>query len=88
MISDFSPLDGLREDVKIIWHQNPGFPQGGPKIEGPWLWVLLPGINFNPEGRIDYLAEASGGAVTELKVSTHGAIEGNPVGITSGILTR
>ena len=80
MISDFSPLDGLREDVKIIWHQNPGFPQGGPKIEGPWLWVLLPGINFNPEGRIDYLAEASGGAVTELKVSTHGAIEGNPVG--------
>ncbi len=80
MISDFSPLDGLREDVKIIWHQNPGFPQGGPKIEGPWLWVLLPGINFNPKGRIDYLAEASGGAVTELKVSTHGAIEGNPVG--------
>ena len=80
MISDFSPLDGLREDVKIIWHQNPGFPQGGPKIEGPWLWVLLPGINFNPEGRIDYLAEASGGAVTEVKVSTHGAIEGNPVG--------
>ena len=80
MISDFSPLDGLREDVKIIWHQNPGFPQGGPKIEGPWLWVLLPGINFDPEGRIDYLAEASGGAVTEVKVSTHGAIEGNPVG--------
>ncbi len=80
MISDFSPLDGLREDIKIIWHQNPGFPQGGPKIEGPWLWVLLPGINFNPKDRIDYLAEASGGAVTELKVSTHGAIEGNPVG--------
>ena len=80
MISDFSPLDGLREDLKIIWHQNPGFPQGGPKIEGPWLWVLLPGINFNPEGQIDYLAEASGGSVTELKVSTHGATEGNSVG--------
>ncbi|MCY3723013.1 MAG: cohesin domain-containing protein [Candidatus Poribacteria bacterium] len=80
MISDFSPLDGLREDLKIIWHQNLGFPQGGPKIEGPWLWVLLPGINFNPESRIDYLAEASGGKVTELKVSTHGATEGNPVG--------
>ena len=80
MISDFSPLDGLREDLKIIWHQNPGFPQGGPKIEGPWLWVVLPGINFDLEGRIDYLAEASGGSVTELKVSTHGATEGNPVG--------
>ena len=80
MISDFSPLDGLRDDLKIIWHQNPGFPQGGPKIEGPWLWVLLPGINFDLEGQIDYLAEASGGSVTELKVSTHGATEGNPVG--------
>ena len=80
MISDFSPLDGLRENLTIIWHQNPGFPQGGPKIEGPWLWVVLPGINFNPEGRIDYLAEASGGSVTEVKVSTHGATERNPVG--------
>ena len=80
MISDFSPLDGLRENIKLIWYNNPAFPQGGPKIEGPWLWVLLPGINFNPEGRIDYLAEASGGAVTEVKVSTHGATEGNPVG--------
>ena len=79
-ISDFSPLDGLRENTKIIWYNNPAFPQGGPKIEGPWLWVLLPGINFNPEGRIDYLAEASGGAVTEVKVSTYGATEGNPVG--------
>ena len=80
MISDFSPLDGLHEDVKIIWHQNPGFPQGGPKIEGPWLWVLLPGIDFKPKDGIDYLAEASDGAVTEIKVSTHGATEGNPVG--------
>ena len=80
MISDFSPLDGLRENIKLIWHNNPAFPQGGPKIEGPWLWVLLPGMDFNPEGRIDYLAEASGGTVTEVKVSTHGATEGNPVG--------
>ena len=42
--------------------------------------MVLPGINFNPEGRIDYLAEASGGSVTEVKVSTHGATEGNPIG--------
>ncbi len=80
MVSDFSPLDGLRENIKLIWSNNPAFPQGGAKIEGPWLWVLLPGINFNPKGRIDYLAEASGGAVTEVKVSTHGATEGNSVG--------
>jgi hypothetical protein len=80
MVSDFSPLDGLRENIRLIWYNNPAFPQGGAKIEGPWLWVLLPGVNFNPEGRIDYLAEASGGAVTEVKVSTHGATEGNPVG--------
>ena len=41
-IADFSPLDGLRENTKIAWHANPGFPKGGPKIEGPWLWGLLP----------------------------------------------
>ena len=26
-ISDFSPLDGLREDIKLVWHNNPGFPK-------------------------------------------------------------
>ena len=82
MISDFSPLDGLREDIKLIWHNNPGFPQGGPKIEGPWLWVLLPEMEMESrfEDKVDLLAEVSGGAVTEVKVSTNGAIEGNPVG--------
>ena len=81
MISDFSPLDGLRENnTKIIWHSNPGFPQAGPKIEGPWLWVLLPGTENRFEDNVDLLAEASGGAVTEVKVSTNGATEGKPVG--------
>ena len=81
-ISDFSPLDGLRENTKIIWHNNPGFPQGGPKIEGPWLWVFLPETEMEGrfEDKVDLLAEVSGGAVTEVKVSTNGAIEGNPVG--------
>ncbi len=92
-ISDFSPLDGFSEDVTIINHTNPGFPEGGPKIEGPWLWVLVPepdirsavlGKLENPNddllANLDVLAEASGGAVTEVKVSTHGATEGNPVG--------
>ena len=89
MISDFSPLDGFSEDVTIINHSNPAFPQGGPKIEGPWLWVLVPDADVvgklehptdDPLKNLDVLAEASGGKVTELKVSTHGATEGNPVG--------
>ena len=93
MISDLSPLDGFSEDVTIINHTNPGFPQGGPKIEGPWLWVLVPEADVRSAvvgklehptddllKNLDVLAEASGGKVTELKVSTHGATEGNPVG--------
>ena len=92
-ISDFSPLDGFSEDVTIINHTNPGFPKGGPKIEGPWLWVLVPEADVRSAvvgklehptddllANLDVLAEASGGKVTELKVSTHGATEGNPVG--------
>ena len=84
-ISDFSPLEGFSEDVTIINHTNPGFPKGGPKIEGPWLWVLVPeadvrGGTDDLLANLDVLAEASGGKVTELKVSTHGATEGNPVG--------
>ena len=92
-ISDFSPLDAFSEDVTIINHSNPAFPEGGPKIEGPWLWVLVPEEDIrslvvdkleNPSDdlltHLDVLAEASGGKVTELKVSTHGATEGNPVG--------
>ena len=41
-ISDFSPLDGIRENITLVWFDNPGFPNGGPKIEGPWLWAVLP----------------------------------------------
>ena len=77
-ISDFSPLDGLRENTEIHWFSNPGFPQGGPKIEGPWLWVLVPGEGH--DNGIDLLSRASGGAVTELAVATGGATEGSLVG--------
>ncbi len=76
-ISDFSPLDGLRANTKIEWHNNPGFPIGGSKIEGPWLWVYFPmGKHLN----MDFLAAASQGIVTEEAVATHGATEGNSVG--------
>ena len=77
-ISDISPLDGLSENTRIYWFGNPGFPQGGPKIEGPWLWVLVPGEGFWDE--VDLLSQASDGAVTELGIATSGATEGNPIG--------
>ena len=77
-ISDFSPLAGLRENINLIWYDNPGFPKGGPKIEGPWLWVALPNTRLSSD--TDLLAEASGGAVTETEIATHGAIVGQSVG--------
>ena len=78
-ISDLSPLAELRSKITVLWAENPGIPQGGPKIEGPWLWVLLPGIELEPGGA-DLLSEASGGTVTELAVATNGATTGTPVG--------
>jgi len=77
-ISDISPLNGLLENTEIYWFDNPGFPQGGPKIEGPWLWVLVSGSRF--WDGVDSLARASDGAVTELAIATNGATEGSPVG--------
>ena len=76
-IFDMSPLDKLRENTKIIWFNNPAFPEGPPSIEGPWLWVILP--YHGPEER-DLLSEVSGGTVTEAEIATHGAIEGQPLG--------
>ncbi len=77
-ISDFSPLDELRKNIRFVWHSNPAFPKGGPKIEGPWLWVALPSTRLSND--TDLLAEASGGAVTETEIATHGAIVGQSVG--------
>ena len=77
-ISDFSPLDGLRENMKLIWYSNPAFPKGGPKIEGPWLWALLPETRLDRS--TDLLSETSGGTITEIEIATHGAVEGEAVG--------
>ena len=78
-ISDISPLDGLRENLILEWYGNPAFSNmGGPKIEGPWLWVYLPGRQLNSGA--DLLSEASEGAATVVGVSTNGAIEGTSVG--------
>ena len=77
-ISDFSPLDAIRQNITLIWHDNPGFPKGGPKIEGPWLWVVLPDADL--ESGADLLAQASDGRVTETEIATHGATAGASVG--------
>ena len=77
-IADISPLNGLRESITLFWHTNPGFPTEAPKIEGPWLWVVLPDTRL--DSSTDLLSEVSGGAVTETEVATHGAIEGKAVG--------
>ena len=76
-ISDLSPLEELRKKIKVSWSGNPGLPKGGPKIEGPWLWVLLPDTGL--ERGADVLSDASGGTVTELTIATNGATAGNPV---------
>ena len=79
-IADFSPLDGIRENIKLVWHSNPGFPTDAPKIEGPWLWVMLPGTVGEVLDSTDLLSEASGGTVTEVEIATHGATAGKSVG--------
>ena len=77
-ISDFSPLAILYETTVISRAFNPGAPIGGPKVEGPWLWVTLQGEHLN--STTDLLAEASRDVVTEKQIATFGAIEGKPVG--------
>lgn len=83
-IADFSPLERLFEKIFIKVAGNPGFSTiVGEKIEGPWLWVILPtggggGASAAVSG-IDFLALMSNHTVTELKVATNGATEEDPV---------
>ncbi len=80
-IADLSPLDGIRENLTtLLWHGNPVFPKGGQKIEGPWLWVVLPGTVGGRVENTDFLSEESGDEVTEVEIATHGATEGKSVG--------
>ena len=61
---------------------------GGPKIQGPWLWVIAP-TNINGAwlggaaaaiSGIDFLDRKSDGTVTEQKIATEGAIISESVG--------
>ena len=83
-ISDLSPLDGVREQIKLIWYNNPGFPKGAPKIEGPWLWAVLSDVDVGNHRwslpHRDLLSEVSGGEVTEAEIAVHGATEGQSIG--------
>lgn len=77
-ISDFSSLDILSEKTFVRMVGNPGFPTGGRKITGPWLWAIVPGTRLDE--RTDFLARATKGAATEIKVATNGAVAGKAVG--------
>ena len=76
-ISDFSSLAGLSETT-IARAFNPGVPTGGPNIEGPWLWVTVPGERL--DSNTDLLAAASEGTITEQQAATNGVIQGKSVG--------
>ena len=77
-IADASPLETLIDKGVVNWHLNPGFPEGGPMLKGPWLWVMLPDVGFL--NGTDLLAETSEKEVTESDIATHGATEGAAVG--------
>ena len=94
-ILDFSPLDAFPESVAIIKSNNPGFIREPNKIEGPWLWMIVPtgrspGSIAADSGR-DFLSVASGRKTTEKRIATQGATEGDQVGDkvwTAGRLSR
>ena len=77
-ITDASPLKTLIGKGVVKWHRNPAFPEGGPMIKGPWLWVMLPDAGFF--NGTDMLAAASQKQVTEHHIATHGATQGAAVG--------
>ena len=80
-IEDFSPLDDIRNKIEVFtWHRNPGYPQGGPKIEGPWLWLMLQSHWTEGKDQIDHLSKASNGKVTEQQIATLGAADGERIG--------
>ncbi len=78
-ITDVSTLERFSATTSILYSDvvNSPMPPPGPKIEGPWLWAVVPGTSV---GDTDLLSKASGGATTEVKVSTFGAKEGKAVG--------
>ena len=79
-ISDGTAFDKFTDRTAITHSNfvNTRFPEAGPKIEGPWLWVIVPGTLLHKN--TDHIAQATGGAATETKIATFGATEGKTVG--------
>ena len=85
-ISDIETLERLMAQGTIVFFRgNPAFETPGPKIEDGWVWLIVPATDVHSgsaaagSGR-DFLAEASGGAVTEADVAVNGAQAGTRVG--------
>ena len=76
-VSNVLGLENLPDHIFVSQSGSVEGIEKGPKIEGPWLWVIVPGTQL---GNVDFLANASGGKATEIKVSTYGATEGKAVG--------
>ena len=74
--------------VVLISHGTAQQLSGGPKIQGPWLWVIAPTDLNNVQlggaaaaiSGIDFLSRASNKTVTEQKIATEGAIISQSVG--------
>ena len=74
----------IKSDV-VRWENNPGYYLGDAtsrrhNIEGPWLWVVVPGNHQRWGKGWKPMANASGGAVTEVDIAATGATEGSTVG--------
>ena len=79
-IVDLSPISHIIPNLEHAnFSGNIGIRgEGGPKIEGPWLWVYFDNTILSETE--DILAQKSNGKITEIKVATNGATEGNKVG--------
>ena len=76
--------EGPEEAAEEPPMEEPIFTSAGPKIEGPWLWMIAPtgeiGGKAAASSGKDWLAEASGGSITEQQIAMNGATAGDPVG--------
>ena len=77
-ISDLSVLEELRRRITtVLWAENPAIPKGGPKIEGPWLWVLLPGLELET-GRWGFTIRRKWGRGDRISGCHRWSKDGNP----------
>ena len=75
--------------IRQLLQRNPNLkldihPDAGPKIEGPWVWMIAP-IDQKSDGKAaasekDWLKAASKGRVTEQQIAMNGALPGDIVG--------